>query len=281
MENRDGSSQILDSHCHFWQLSRGDYGWLQTGSESLSPIRKDFGPSDYPAKRNVIAVQAAPTVAETDYLLALAAQYPFILGVVGWVDFTSSTAVETLKRWSPNTKLKSVRPMLQDIEDTNWLLTAPRLDLLDAVKQLGLRFDALITERHLPVLAKFAAENHEIPMVVDHGAKPKPGEKSVWEEGMRALSRDGRIHCKLSGLLTEFSREELRNPKHYLDTIFGRLLDWFGPHRLMWGSDWPVLTLSAGYEDWFGYVGELLDQLSPTERTAIMGGTAIRFYGIP
>ncbi|WP_245267715.1 amidohydrolase family protein [Rhizobium sp. 2MFCol3.1] len=280
MENRDGSSQILDSHCHFWQLSRSDYGWLQTGDETLASIRMDFGPFDYPAKRNVIAVQAAPTVAETDYLLALATEHTFISGVVGWIDLTSSGSIATLKRWSPNPKLKSVRPMLQDIEDTEWLLTAPRSDVLGAIKQLGLRFDALITERHLPVLAKFAADNPEIPIVVDHGAKPQPGDKSAWEQGMRALSRDGRIHCKLSGLLTEFSRQELRNPKPSLDAIFGRLLDWFGPNRLMWGSDWPVLTLSAGYEDWFGYVGELLDELSPTERAAIMGGTAIRFYGI-
>lgn len=280
MEIRDESSRILDSHCHFWRLARGDYGWLQTENESLSPIRRDFEPSEYPAKHTVMAVQAAPTVEETDYLLALAAEHPFIKGVVGWVDLASNSSVATLKRWSPNPKLKSVRPMLQDIEDTDWLLTAPRSDVLDAIKQLGLRFDALITARHLPVLVKFAADNPELPIVVDHGAKPQPGDKSVWQQGMRTLSRDGRVHCKLSGLLTELSREELRNPKPSLDAIFGRLLDWFGPHRLMWGSDWPVLTLAAGYEDWLDHVDELLDQLTPTERAAIMGGTAIRFYGL-
>ncbi|MCZ3374357.1 amidohydrolase family protein [Rhizobium sp. AG207R] len=270
----------MDSHCHFWQLSRGDYGWLQTDGESLSHIRKDFRVFDYPAKCRVVAVQAAPTVAETDYLLALAAEYPFILGVVGWIDLASPGSIEILERRSSNPKLKSVRPMLQDIEDTDWLLTAPRSDVLNTIRRLGLRFDALVTERHLPMLAKFAANNPEIPIVVDHGGKPQPGDKFNWKDGMRALSRSPRIHCKLSGLLTEFSREELLNPKHVLDAIFGQLLDWFGPHRLMWGSDWPVLTLAASYEDWIGYTQELLDHLSPAEREAIMGGTAIHFYGL-
>ena len=145
--------QIIDAHCHFWRLARGDYGWLAGEGGPLAPIRRDFLPGDYPAEApRLIAVQAAPTVAETEFLLALAAEEPRIAGVVGWVDLTDPGAVETLQRLAADQKFKGIRPMLQDIADTDWLLTAPLPAVPVAVTSLGLRFDALVTQRHLPNL---------------------------------------------------------------------------------------------------------------------------------
>ncbi len=278
--NRDETSEVLDSHCHFWHLQRGDYDWLQGSNESLAKIRRDFQPTEYPATRRVVAVQAAATVEETDYLLDLAEENNFIAAVVGWADLSSRGTIAVLEERAANPKFKSVRPMLQDIAETDWLLTAPHPEILRSLTSLGLRFDALITERHLPVLAQFAAKNPELPIVVDHGAKPQPGDKSAWDAGMRVLARDPRIYCKLSGLLTELSIEELKNPLPALRETFARLLDWFGADRIMWGSDWPVLTLAASYEEWRSYTETLLAELSASEREAVLGGNSKRFYGL-
>ncbi|TPE51011.1 amidohydrolase family protein [Amaricoccus solimangrovi] len=271
---------VIDAHCHFWRLDRGDYGWLAGTGGPLAPIRRDFAPGDYPGAARIIAVQAAPTLAETDYLLGLARAHDAILGVVGWVDLAAPGAVADLAARAGDPALLGIRPMLQDIAETDWILTAPRPDALAALADLGLAFDALVTTRHLPALARFAAENPELPLVIDHAAKPRPGDGADWEAGMRALAADPRVHCKLSGLLTELPAEALRDPAPALGSVVGRLLDWFGPERLIWGSDWPVLTLAAPYADWAALTERLLGGLTAAEREGIMGGNAARFYGV-
>lgn len=271
---------LLDSHCHFWELARGDYGWLDGEGGALAPIRRDFAPADYPGDARLIAVQAAPSVEETEYLLSLAGSDRRIAGVVGWVDLSRSDAAGTLRRLAENPAFKGIRPMLQDIEDTDWLFRKARPDVLVALAELGLRFDALVTERHLPMLERFARENDALPLVIDHGAKPQPGDRPGWEAGMEALARLPQVHCKLSGLLTELSEQERADPLPALQDIFGQLLDWFGPDRLMWGSDWPVLTLAASWKEWRALTETLLAPLSDGDRDAILHRTAAEFYGV-
>lgn len=265
---------ILDAHCHFWQLDRGDYGWLAGEGGPLAPIRRDYQPDDYPGHCDVIAVQAAPTLAETDHLLSLAARAPRIKGVVGWADLSDPAAADALGARMGSGRLKGVRPMLQDISDTNWLLNAPHPTALAAIQSLGLTFDALITERHLPVLGRFLRENPTIPTVIDHGAKPQPGLPQSWRDGMRDLAALPGVHCKLSGLMTELSTEA------EILLAGGMLLDWFGPERLIWGSDWPVMTLAGDYERWLRLTDQILAGADTAARSAIMGGNARRFYGV-
>ena len=285
--------QVIDAHCHFWRLSRGDYGWLAGEGGPLAPIRRDFLPADYPDERaatRLIVVQAAPTLAETDFLLALASRQPRIAGVVGWVDLAAPEAVGQLRHRAANPHFKGVRPMLQDIADSDWLERRARPDALAALQDLGLRLDALVTARHLPMLARFARAHDGLPLVIDHAAKPQPanpqpanpqpGLPEDWVAGMRDLAAIPHLHCKLSGLLTEFSATELRDPLPVLRDILDRLLGWFGAGRLIWGSDWPVLTLAAPYGDWRALSDALLAGLAPAERDAILRGNAARFYGV-
>ena len=261
---------MIDAHCHFWTLSRGDYGWLEGEGGPLGPIRRDFGPADYPGAGRVIAVQAAPTVAETDHLLALAAAEPRIAGVVGWADLAAPDAPQVLARLAAQPVLKGIRPMLQDIPDTDWLARAARPEAIAAMERLGLRFDALVTARHLPMLAAFAADHPRLPLVIDHAAKPQPGGLEDWARDMAALAALPQVHCKLSGLMTEL-------PRAAIPDVVDQLLALFGPGRLIWGSDWPVLTLAADYADWLA----LSESLVPAQHhAAVMGGNAARFYGV-
>jgi len=273
----------IDAHQHFWRLARGDYGWLT--AETFPAIYRDFGPSDLAplleAARieKTVLVQAAPTAAETAFLLEAAVTTSFVAGVVGWTDFEAPRVAGAIEGMAANPKLLGLRPMLQDLDDDAWIL-APRVaPALDALEDTGLRFDALVKPRHLPHLTKLLAARPDLRVVIDHGAKPDiaVGALADWAAAMRAIARDSAAVCKLSGLVTEAApgwREETLRP--YVDV----LLEAFGPARLMWGSDWPVVNMAGGYAAWRAAAEALTEGCSPDERDQVFGGTAQHFYGI-
>jgi L-fuconolactonase len=240
---------IIDAHQHFWRVDRGDYGWIPPDDQTLY---RDYLPADlepHLAKYGVegtILVQAAPTSAETDFLLGLAKRTPFVFGVVGWADFDHQGAPSTIARLAENPLLVGLRPMVQDIPDDDWLL--------------------MVLDRY-PTLK----------VVVDHAAKPRVSERRLapWRAEIEAVAAHPNAVCKLSGLVTEagpsWGVEDLRP---YVD----HLLASFGPDRLIWGSDWPVVNRAGGYELWWRATDELLRSLGPSERTAVLGGNAARVY---
>jgi L-fuconolactonase len=276
--------QVIDAHCHFWNPARGDYGWLMAGPISLDPLRQVFAPADLAALNDgarVVAVQAADSVAETEYLLELAAQNPQIAGVVGWVDLASANAAQDISRLAQNPLLRGLRPMLQDIADSRWILTAPKDEAISTMISHGLCFDALVQTRHLEQLAEFAARWPNLRMVIDHCAKPVMGGDLAqeWLDGIAALAAQPHVMCKLSGLLTELPAGQV-DAISALRPVVDLVLNLFGPARVMWGSDWPVLTLANSYEGWASMTDTLLAGLSVSDRAAIMGQTAAKFYGL-
>jgi L-fuconolactonase len=285
-------AQRIDAHHHCWRLARGDYGWLDTPSPALEPLRRDFEPSDYEPLRvqygvgQTVLVQAAPTTAETEHLLALAAGSPWIAGVVGWVDLADPASIETLARWAANPVFKGVRPMLQDLPDPRWIADAPQPQVVDALEHLGLRLDALVRPQHLPALQEFVQRHPRLPVVIDHGAKPPmvSGElQSSWRTQIAALARQPQICCKVSGLLTEIT-EPGSDPARQLDAvrpIWDHLLHCFGPSRLIWGSDWPVLSLAADYGRWVALCEQLFAELPAADQARLWWRNAADFYRLP
>jgi L-fuconolactonase len=273
----------IDAHHHVWRIDRGDYGWL---TPDLGAIYRDFTLADLRpllSDAGVVAtvlVQAAPTVAETEFLLRLAkASAGLVRGVVGWVDFGAPDAASALARLTDDPLLKSVRPMLQDLPDPEWILR-PEVDAtVAAMPGLGLRFDALVKPVQLPALLRMLERHTEIDVVVDHGAKPPiaSGGWQPWADLIAAVARHPRVHCKLSGLVTEAGPEWTTD---ILVPYVDHLLACFGPMRLLWGSDWPVVNLAGGYSRWVAATDALLNGLSASERAAVIGGTARRFYGL-
>lgn len=290
-ERPAGAAWRVDAHQHFWRLARGDYGWLRPDVAALAPIHRDFDPADLQPLlaahgiAQTVLVQAAPTVAETEFMLGLAREHAFIAGVVGWVDFTRRDSVATLERWAATAPaLKSLRPMLQDLPEDDWIVHAPHPDVLAALPRLGLAFDALVKPWHLAPLLSFVRANPQLPVVIDHGAKPLLVEGwsgswvEAWETGLAALAAEPTVACKFSGLLTEASPAQCADPVATLRPVWDTLLEAFGPERLIWGSDWPVLTLAAGYDRWVAAAETLIGELSPDEQAAVWGGNARRFY---
>jgi L-fuconolactonase len=272
----------IDSHQHFWRLARGDYGWLDTAPAVL---RRDFLPDDLApllAAQGIdatVLVQAAPSLAETRFLLDLAARTPWVAGVVGWVDVAEASACADLAALAADPALLGIRPMLQDIADTGHILRPEAARVLDALSETGLCFDALIRPRHLPVIGQVMRRHPGLRLVVDHGAKPAiatsgPAERAAWAAGIAALAAHPGVYCKLSGLANEAGRDwQAAALAPYVAT----LLDAFGPARLMWGSDWPVVLDVAAYADWHAAAAALIP---PEHHAAVFGATAARFYRI-
>ncbi|SFT64515.1 amidohydrolase family protein [Mesorhizobium sp. YR577] len=272
----------IDAHQHYWKIARGDYDWM---GPPVAPIIRDYLPADLQPHlkaagiEKTVLVQAAATLAETEFMLELAEREASIGGVVGWIDLDAPDAPAVLKRLAGHQKFRGIRPMLQDIDDTFFILAEHRVAVLEALPSLGLTFDALVQPRHLPVIAALADRLPELKIVVDHGAKPfiAKGVIEPWASDMAALAQRPNVFAKISGLLTEAGADRSAAAlKPYVDT----LLSAFGPERLMFGSDWPVVELATTYDDWWRVANELTAGLSEAGREAILGGTAARFYRI-
>lgn len=270
----------IDSHHHLWTLSRGDYGWM---SPDLGPIYRDFAPSDlWPHLRaagveKTVVVQAADTVAETEFLLETARVTDWIAGVVGWVDMECEDAIATLERLARSPKFKGIRPMIQEITDDDWILRSDLDPIFDALVEMDLSFDALIFPRHLPRLLRRLQKHPDLRCVIDHAAKPHlaTGELNGWRADMALLAEETGCHCKVSGLVTEagadFTIDDIRPATDHI-------LDVFGPGRLMFGSDWPVLNLASDYSGWVRMVETLMAESVEPRQENLWGAVAARFY---
>lgn len=271
----------IDAHQHFWSLARGDYGWL---TSALAPIYRDFGPSDLAPLLHAcgidktILVQAAPTFAETLYMLELAERTPFVAGVVGWIDFEAADAASTMAKIAAEYPLLvGLRPMLHDIADDDWLLRRNLAEVFDAMVELGLVFDALARPQHLPRVRKICKRHPQLTVVVDHIAKPLIRERRLdpWRADIAAVAGFPNTVCKLSGIATEAASDwTVDDIRPYVDHVF----ESFGPQRLLWCSDWPVVDLAGGYAQWWEATTALLEPLDAASRAAILGDNAARIY---
>lgn len=270
----------IDAHFHCWRLARDDYGWL---TPALAPIYRDVAVTDWQAQSALhgvtggVLVQAAPTGAETHFLLEQADAHPAVLGVVGWVDLGADDAPAHIETLARHPCLKGLRPMLQDMNDARWILQPALAPALRAMSDCGLVFDALIKSVHLPHMVTLAGRYPDLRLVIDHAAKPDiaAGEWQPWADGIAQLASETRATCKLSGLLTEAGRAPMPGAVRRWGE---HVLACFGASRVVWGSDWPVLELSGSYGQWWSETQQLLAYLSPQEQAAILGENAKRLY---
>ena len=273
----------IDAHFHAWRLDRGDYGWL---TPSLGPIYRDVAVGDWQAQSAPLGVaagvlvQAAPTEAETAYLLSLADAHSVVAAVVGWVDWLAPDAPARIAALARHPKLKGLRPMLHDLPDPDWLLRPALHACWRAMADAGLVLDALVRPQHLPRLLTFVQRHPDLPLVIDHAGKPDIARPQwqPWADDLQRLASHRHCHCKLSGLLTEAGPSpapEAARPWAL------HALRCFGPKRLLWGSDWPVLEQAASYVAWWQETQTLLTPLTADERASVLGGNAQRVYRLP
>lgn len=276
---------MIDAHQHFWRIGEHDCTWP---TADLADIYRDFLPADLVPLAQAagvsgsVLVQSQPSDLDTDFLLGVADESSLVKAVVGWVDLLSPSAVARIQRLARHPKMRGLRPMLQNLPDDTWILNPDLEPAIAEMQASSLSFDALVRVRQLPYLRVFAKRHPNLPMVIDHGAKPDiaASEFASWSAGMEAMAELPHVYCKLSGLLTEANANQgLDELRPYVVHLYHL----FGAKRLMWGSDWPVLRLApnsryAGFSEWLDMAQQLLPVASNTELEAIFGLTAKNFY---
>jgi L-fuconolactonase len=272
----------IDAHQHYWSLRRGDYGWLTPAEVGLY---RDFTPDDLSpelvecAIHATVLVQAAPTEDESRFLFDLARGNASIAGVVGWTDFEAGDVAERISRLVRDGRgiLKGLRPMVQDISDPDWLDRGSLDGAFEAMIVNDLVFDALVTPRHLGALERRLRRHPRLRAVIDHAGKPDIADAKIegWAALLEQLAHSTEVHCKLSGLLTQ---AKLGAGAAELDACVARIFSCFGADRVMWGSDWPVVTLRAGYREWLEMSLDLVRRHAPGDEDAVFGANAARFY---
>jgi L-fuconolactonase len=276
----------IDAHHHFWDTTRHDYPWM---TAELAPIKRPFAPADLMPHLSAtgvvgtVLVQTRSDLDETREFLSIGAAHDFVRGVVGWVDLTDPGVADVLAelRSGPGgSKLVAIRHQVHDEPDPEWLLREPVRRGLSAVAASGLVYDLLVRTREMPAAINVVREMPEARFVLDHLAKPPfvSGDLAAWSSALRELARSDNVVAKLSGLVTEADWRAWTAAT--LQPAVNVALDSFGPTRLMFGSDWPVCTLAASYEQVFETAHTLTAALSDDEREAVFHETAINVYGL-
>jgi L-fuconolactonase len=211
-------------------------------------------------------------------MLGIARDTPWVLGVVGWIDLLAPDAAGEVRQRARDPLFLGVRPMLQDLSDPDWILQPALAPALETIASEGLMFDALILSHQIAVITELAQRHPRLAIMLDHGAKPRLGDANAmlgWAWDMEKLAAMPNVTCKVSGLLTELTPGGTRDD---VARAIGVLFDLFGADRLVWGSDWPVLTLAGAYPDWFALTREAIAAKQESAVPAVMGGNALRLY---
>jgi L-fuconolactonase len=271
----------IDAHQHFWQYSPQDFTWI---TEDMSIIRRNFLPQDLLPElqradyHGCVAVQAAQTENETRFLLSEAEVHPFIKGVVGWVDLQSVQVDDRLSVFASSGRLVGVRHIVQSEPDDQFLLRPTFLNGIKCLERHNLAYDLLIYPKHLPVAVQLVKKNPNQRFVLDHLAKPYIKDKLMepWASQLHALASFDNVYCKLSGLVTEADWYNWA-PEDFIPYL-EVALDAFGTNRLIIGSDWPVCTVAANYNEVMQIVEDYISDLSDNEQARILGLNAVDFY---
>ncbi len=277
---------ILDAHHHLWDPATRRHAWL----DALPSLGRAFTAAEFGqlcAAHGVTAsvlVQVLADPAETAEFLAVAGSGAGsgapVAGVVGWADLTSpgiAGELARLRELPGGDRLAGIRHLVQDEPDPGWLDRPEVRRGLRAVGDAGLAYDLLVRPPQLAAAVRAARDVDGVQFILDHGGKPDiaHGQAEPWPTLAGQLAALPNVACKLSGLVTEAGPGWTAAQ---IAPYARRLLDCFGPGRLMFGSDWPVCTLAAGYGDVLQLAAGLLAGLSAAETEAVLGGNAIRLY---
>lgn len=275
--------ECIDAHHHLWLYAPEEYPWM---ADTMGALRRDYLIDDLEAVARAvgvtgtIAVQARQTVGETEWLSSIAEKSDLIRGVVGWAPLVDASVAGILERFASLPKVKGIRHVLHDEADDFYMLRDDFNRGISRMKSLDLRYDLLIFEKHLPQSIEFVDRHPGQVFIVDHIAKPqiKEGKISPWRENLRKLAQRDNVYCKVSGMVTEADWTSWSDDA--LKIYFEVVLEAFRPARLMFGSDWPVLTLASSYGRWLQSVKRAIAGLSLSEQRQVLHDTAVKAYGL-
>ncbi len=275
----------IDSHQHFWDLNNPKlaYPWMPPAP---SPLRRNYLPPDLKTILDdnrfdgCVAVQACQVDAEAEWLLGLADQYPFIKGVVAWVDLKDPHVGKRLDVLQKHSRFKGVRHIIQDEPDVNWALQPEVIRGLKELERRDIPYDLLIKPPQLHVAQPLVEKLPKLRIVIDHIAKPLIAQRVMepWAKQMEEISKAPTVWVKLSGMITEADQKNWKAPD--LAPYVHHVYQLWGPDRCMFGSDWPVCLLAGSWKQVLAALTQVLGPLQQNVREKILGETATRFYGL-
>lgn len=276
----------VDAHQHYWQLDQPfNYEWLK--QPPMERICRDYTPADlFPhlqatGVERTVFVQTQHRLEENRWVLELATEHDWVAGIVGWVDLASPLCEQQLMDFWDHPKFVGIRHITQDEPDDDFIVRDEVLRGLRVLERRQVPLDLLFYVKHLHHAATLGRQLPQLPMVIDHLAKPRIKDQSIddWLPQLQAAAQCDNIYCKLSGMVTEADWEHWQpaDLRPYVEAA----LEAFGPQRCMFGSDWPVCELAASYEQVHHALKEILGGLSPAESELIFGGVAEKFYQLP
>lgn len=275
------TERVVDSHQHFWDLSRLDYPWM---SPAVEVLRRNFLPQDLrplllaEGVHQTVLVQAHQSKAEARWLLELAKSTDFIAGVVAWVDLTSPALGKDLDELQRHTKFKGIRHMIHDEPDEGWMIRADVVAGFRELERRDIPYDLLVRPQHLKFVPQLREQCPRLRLVIDHIAKPliAAGKVAGWDRDIERVAALPNVWCKLSGMITE-ARWEGWTPED-LTPYVAHVVGCFGYDRVMFGSDWPVCNLAGSYQRVTDALRQTLGPLSAEDSAKIWGRSARQFY---
>ncbi|HET7000216.1 MAG TPA: amidohydrolase family protein [Puia sp.] len=272
---------IIDAHQHFWRFDPVRDLWI---TDEMKGLQRDWLPEDIENifRENQIAgsvvVQADPSENENDFLLDLADQYSFIKGVVGWIDLKSERIEERLKYYHQFSRMKGFRNLLQGENQRDSMLDPDFQRGISLLNKYGFSYDLLILPDQLEYAEKLVSTFPDQRFIIDHLAKPLIGKGIIsdWKSDMEKFARYQNVYCKISGMVNEADWKywEERDFRPYMDAV----VETFGTRRLIFGSDWPVCLLAAGYDEVKRIASNYFSSFSISEQADFFGGNAQSFY---
>lgn len=280
-------SIVVDSHQHFWDPANADYPWMM--SDEMAPIRKPFAPTDLrPLLQEAdvdatVLVQTRSSFQESQEFLQISGETDFVAGVVAWVDLAAPDVADRLAELRDHPHgdaLVGIRHQVHDEPDADWLLREDVQRGFRAVRDAGLVYELLVRPREMPAALTVTQRFTDMRFIIDHIAKPPiaTGEMEPWAGRLEAFSGLDHVACKLSGMVTEADWEHWE-PRDLVPYV-AHVVDVFGEHRLLFGSDWPVCLLAAPYQRVKEALEHALDRVGIADGSAIFGANAVRMYGL-
>lgn len=276
---------IVDSHVHLFDVDRLNYPWLS----GVPKINKTFLPADYDRLKDgvdvekivfaEVAVDDSQHVQEAEFITELAASEPRIQGMVAAAALEQGSAITpTLEKLCEFKLTRGVRRLIEAQDAPGFCLQPKFIEGVKLLPRFGLSFDICIKHHQLHNTLAFVRQCPEVPMVLDHIAKPgiKHDLIEPWWSQIKQLADCPNVMCKISGVITEGDHENWR--AGHIKSYLSRIIDVFGFDRIMYGSDWPVSELSHRYKDWVGLLDDLTASCTDEERRKLFRENAIRFY---
>lgn len=272
---------IIDAHHHLWKFNRRDYGWMD---DSMEILKRDYLPGDLEGQlagadvTGTVVVQARQLIEETSWLLKLAEENAFIMGVVGWVDLRSGELEQQLEKFGTHPKLVGVRHVIHDEPDDDFMLQKDFLRGIEKLQKYDLTYDLLLFPKHLERAVKLAGMFPDQRFILDHISKPliKDGILDPWQDDLAGLAALPNVWCKISGMVTEADPDNWKyeNFIPYLDVVVKA----FGTDRLMIGSDWPVCRLAGEYCEVMNIPVDYFKYFTSSEKESIFKQNVVDCY---